>query len=662
MRLLVAALSLLLLTLGIVRNAWPWIVDDAFISLRYAERFVAGDGLTWTDGEAVEGYSNLAWVLLCAALGWLDVDLVLAVRILGTACTVATFFVLLRGRLLPESLASRLCVALMAALATTSVWAIGGLEAPLLMLLLAVAMQAVDVATIPTQARWRGALLLAGAALAVACWTRPDAPLWTALGATMLFVFRPIAAAGRLQPALWFSVLPMLAVLAQLAFRLAYYGDYVPNTAHAKLTSSSAARDQGMLYIVSAAIAMRALLLPSALGLVAMLTRRTRFVIAYAAVGTLAWWLYIFSVGGDTFPRSRLLLPTLAPLTVLAAHGIDLIAARGRRAAGFATAVIALLIGLARFDAEGPNNDPRQRLPNWEWLGVGTGTWLGRAFAREQPLLAVDAAGAVPFASKLPCLDMLGLNDRTIATTEPPADHRFVPGHHRANGAYVLSRRPDLVMFSLPPGSPQPQWLGGKQLEALQEFRDLYRVLLFATGPMPLGDGRTEDLRITVWGRLEGRIGVTRDDTTVRVPGFWLGSFRQPCSFFAPQQESQPDLAALRLATLATGSQWWLQARAVGVLHDGIVQCELRAAGGHVLDSLPLAVGRWQLETEPKLPGARLSLEAAANCAVQADTDAFVVRANGTGAPLVNLVLELPADAALPLHLRALTLRQTDQK
>ena len=71
MRLLVAALSLLLLTLGIVRNAWPWIVDDAFISLRYAERFVAGDGLTWTDGEAVEGYSNLAWVLLCAALGWL---------------------------------------------------------------------------------------------------------------------------------------------------------------------------------------------------------------------------------------------------------------------------------------------------------------------------------------------------------------------------------------------------------------------------------------------------------------------------------------------------------------------------------------------------------------------------------------------------------------
>src|SRR5687768_11268585 len=61
-----AAVGLLagaLLALGIAETAWPWVVDDAFISLRYADRLVAGDGLTWTDGERVEGYSNLLWVL-----------------------------------------------------------------------------------------------------------------------------------------------------------------------------------------------------------------------------------------------------------------------------------------------------------------------------------------------------------------------------------------------------------------------------------------------------------------------------------------------------------------------------------------------------------------------------------------------------------------------
>ncbi|MGB3965886.1 MAG: hypothetical protein WBO45_04080, partial [Planctomycetota bacterium] len=58
----------------------PFFSDDAFISLRYAQRLLAGDGLTWTDGEAVEGYSNLLWVLATAGLGALGVDLVTAAR------------------------------------------------------------------------------------------------------------------------------------------------------------------------------------------------------------------------------------------------------------------------------------------------------------------------------------------------------------------------------------------------------------------------------------------------------------------------------------------------------------------------------------------------------------------------------------------------------
>ncbi|MFN9706963.1 MAG: hypothetical protein ACK595_19380, partial [Planctomycetota bacterium] len=73
-----------------------FVSDDAFISLRYAERLLAGDGLTWTDGERVEGYSNLLWVLAVAALHGvlhdglgLGVDLVAAARLLGYGCGAA---------------------------------------------------------------------------------------------------------------------------------------------------------------------------------------------------------------------------------------------------------------------------------------------------------------------------------------------------------------------------------------------------------------------------------------------------------------------------------------------------------------------------------------------------------------------------------------------
>jgi hypothetical protein len=67
----------------------PFLTDDALISLRYARRLLDGAGLTWTDGERVEGYTNLLWVLGVAAVGALGIDLVDAARLLGFTCTVA---------------------------------------------------------------------------------------------------------------------------------------------------------------------------------------------------------------------------------------------------------------------------------------------------------------------------------------------------------------------------------------------------------------------------------------------------------------------------------------------------------------------------------------------------------------------------------------------
>ena len=44
---------------------YPFICDDTFISARYADRLVHGQGLTWNNGEWVEGYTNLLWVAGC---------------------------------------------------------------------------------------------------------------------------------------------------------------------------------------------------------------------------------------------------------------------------------------------------------------------------------------------------------------------------------------------------------------------------------------------------------------------------------------------------------------------------------------------------------------------------------------------------------------------
>ena len=71
------------------RSFLPLVFEDALISLRYARRLVEGLGLTFTEGEVVEGYSNLLWVLLCALLHWFGMDLIDASRLLGTLGGVA---------------------------------------------------------------------------------------------------------------------------------------------------------------------------------------------------------------------------------------------------------------------------------------------------------------------------------------------------------------------------------------------------------------------------------------------------------------------------------------------------------------------------------------------------------------------------------------------
>src|SRR4051794_35154349 len=42
----------------------PQMVDDAYISFRYARNLADGFGLVFNPGEQVEGFSNLLWTLL----------------------------------------------------------------------------------------------------------------------------------------------------------------------------------------------------------------------------------------------------------------------------------------------------------------------------------------------------------------------------------------------------------------------------------------------------------------------------------------------------------------------------------------------------------------------------------------------------------------------
>jgi hypothetical protein len=633
------------LALLVAQCAWlpHFVSDDAFISLRYVERLLAGDGLTWTDGERVEGYSNLLWVLGVAGLhGGLGVgvDLVAAARLLGFGCGAAALVVLACAgapRDLPSLARAAVAPLLVASAQATLGWTQAGLEGPLVLLLLALGFASLAAAhdRDGPPAQWSTATLLRlGAPFALACWTRPDAPLWVFVAGLAL-----AAGARSLRVALALGAPAALAVAAQLAFRRAYYGDTVPNTAHVKAEFAPAAWPAGFDYVGSAIAAHPGSFVAAALAAVALWRAPARRPLLGALLlPVVAWLLYLASVGGDHFPCRRLLHGALAPLAVLVAvaarrtapraggtsgdaHGavaadaapptspftghVADAASRGVPLAGAVTVAALLGAGANLYVARTDAQSHELRAETWEWQGRELGRALAAAFPTERPLLAVDAAGALPFYSGLPCLDLLGLCDRSIATTPLPAwlDTTLPgtpkpPGHLRGNGRYVLDRAPDLFVFGPPPGRPLPVFASGAELEADPRFLDGCRLVRVDLGERQLEGERRAPITALVWARVDGRIGVQRGDGRVVIPGWLFGSFRLRAPIVQRYQPPTPASAAAageQLAALVP----WLETRGAGAAAAADGRFVLRLADGEAALALPLPAGRWRVEIAP---------------------------------------------------------------
>ena len=85
-----------LVSLGVALALFAWLVarfdfliDDAFISFRYARNLVEGQGLVYNPGERIEGYSNFLWVLVEAALLAGGLPILMGTKVLGLCSGVA---------------------------------------------------------------------------------------------------------------------------------------------------------------------------------------------------------------------------------------------------------------------------------------------------------------------------------------------------------------------------------------------------------------------------------------------------------------------------------------------------------------------------------------------------------------------------------------------
>jgi hypothetical protein len=457
-------------------DVW-WLDDDMMITLRYAWNLVGGRGLVWNAGEHVEGITNFLWALILAvpqallgmrraALGAIVINAGLLVAV------IAMTFTLVR-RLGGSRFAAALAAFALATHQGTLHWAAGGSEAILLaLLLLGMAWHACGEGEATKREGIAGALC-GGLALL----TRPDAlPVVAVLLVALLM--RSECRSMRFGLLGLFATLP----LAQLVFRLAYYGELLPNTYYLKMTGWPTRPLAGIDYVVRLT-SQHAPHLAFAVGaLLAVRRRATTFLFAALVLQ----FLYIVWAGGDELPKQRFFVPIAPLLFALSLVGAEQLAHRiGGAREGVSECplsgcqplwlpwAVVTLAGIGggflpgQFDPAAANRSRAEHDCVQQGLLIKENT-------QPETTVGVFWAGATIYYSERHGIDLLGKCDRTIAH-EDAKPGLMKPGHNKYDFEFSLGLAPDVVVGGLGGGFRMDAGAKGyRETSPYRAFVDLY--------------------------------------------------------------------------------------------------------------------------------------------------------------------------------------------
>jgi arabinofuranosyltransferase len=434
------------ITAAAILLAWRqrFVCDDAFIAYNYARNLVEGQGLTWF-GTRVEGYTSFLWVAWTALglrfgadpIAWSHAGSLAACG----AAVGGTWW--LACALLPNRFAAAAVIALLLTNFSFLAFATSGLET---MLQTALLVHAITFALRFRRAPALRSGLGLGALGAAAVLTRPD----SALPVAILLGFALRGAGARPRLALIASA--ALPLFAWAGWKLAYYGDILPNTFYAKAGITAPTLANGVRYLGRFASAY-AWWLPSLALPLAWWKRAWRTETWLLSFLVVSWWIYLTLVGGD-FMEFRMLVPLLPALCIVLVQALCAVGPPENRMRITVALVCGVLVGFSilharRFTGLTPDRcldsvpalaDFYGVVPDDDWGRMGRR--LAEELAGTDPLIALDAVGAVPYYSRLRTLDMFGLTDAWIARNGNPApDHFPRPGHRRQVPIAELRRR-----------------------------------------------------------------------------------------------------------------------------------------------------------------------------------------------------------------------------
>ena len=455
------------------------LMEDSFITYRYAKNLVDGHGLRWNTGEEpVEGYTNFLWVLLCALALKAGANLPFFSQILGALAAFLTLVYVYRfsRKILSWPVTVSLVPCLLLSLSGPfATWAGSGMETNFFTLLL---MASIYHFASFFRSDHRKHLFLCYLFIFLATLTRPEG-----FGVFVLLAGLSLASILWLNKSFRHFALPVLSYVIPFGlyfgWRVSYFGYLLPNTFYAKTGGTVHQYLRGLRYTGTFFLFF---VLPF-LFLVGFLVWERRNEVFkkgsaslnFQAKGektglylcgifVLIYTLFIVYEGGDYMAMFRFFVPLLPPLYILLAAAIfhlyhGLAPATGKRVFASVLVTFALLSTILQSTPVETKVFPTPVFTEGTYRGVLNERWhvarlslIGKYFRRykksRDESLATRAIGAISYYADMNIIDLHGLVDPVIAHQKKEDIGKEYPGHEKSDMLYILTQKgPTFIVF-----------------------------------------------------------------------------------------------------------------------------------------------------------------------------------------------------------------------
>ncbi len=460
-----------------------FIQDDAYISFRYIQNFVNGNGLVFNIGERVEGYTNLLWVLILSVFVMMKMNVESIAQILSVLFGIVVLYITFKiseiidvkddTKLLKKTkneepstslkYLNLIPSVLLVCTASFIFWSISGMESTMFIsfTMLGIYFYIKDRNIGKVNYKFPIFILLATL-------TRPEGLYFFGLIIIHKFIFdlkenksEGIKMFFSRNNLISYSVY-IVPVIFYFIIRYSYYGYLFPNTYYAKTGFSAAYLNSGIEYFTKflTSYLLYGIVLIAPLYL--FKTKDNIFEVSLFYLIIVAFMLYVISVGGDVLKQNRFFLPVLPLIYILFAKFLTKLyyILKNKLSSGTALVsvfIISILLCIFYYSSQKENLDKDIQSENGlvDKMRI-SGSWFkNKQIQLGRPLnLAATTIGAVSYfaGSNVNVIDLLGLTDKEIAHNPkiiPEISELSVGWRERNyNADYVMSRSPDYIYFS----------------------------------------------------------------------------------------------------------------------------------------------------------------------------------------------------------------------